>query len=109
MSKYLNKKTVIDGITFDSKKEALHYCELMEMEEQGLIHNLRLQVPYELVPVQREGKKVVERALTYKADFVYETCTGKTVVEDVKGKKTELYIAKRKLMLWKYGIKIREV
>ena len=109
MSKYLNKKTTIDGITFDSKKEALHYGELKEMEKQGLIYDLKLQVPYELIPAQKEGKKVVERALTYKADFVYTTCTGKTVVEDVKGKKTELYIAKRKFMLWKYGIKIREV
>ena len=85
MSKYLNKKTVVDGITFDSKKEALHYCELKEMEEAGLIHDLRLQVPYELIPNQRDEKgKVIERKTTYVADFVYETCTGKTVVEDVK-------------------------
>ncbi|MBQ6570642.1 MAG: DUF1064 domain-containing protein [Clostridia bacterium] len=108
MRKYHNKKTVLDGITFDSKKEAERYAELRLLERAGEIRNLRRQVRFQLVPKQYDGKKCVEREVTYIADFVYGQ-DGKTVVEDTKGVKTKDYIIKRKLMLQKYGIRIKEV
>lgn len=110
MSKYNSKKTVVDGQVFDSKKEANRYQELLLLEKAGVIKNLSRQVKFVLIPPQRdENGKVVERECSYKADFVYYEEDGETVVEDVKGFRTKEYIIKRKLMLYQYGIRIREV
>jgi hypothetical protein len=109
MSKYNAQKTTVDGITYDSRKEAQRAQELRLMLKAGVISNLREQVPYELIPAQKnEYGKVIERAVIYKADFVYDE-KGKTVVEDTKGVRTKEYVIKRKLMLYEYGIRIREV
>lgn len=110
MSKYNARKTTVDGITYDSRKEAQRAQELRLMLRAGIISNLREQVPYELIPAQKnEYGKVIERAVVYKADFVYDDEKGKTVVEDTKGVRTKEYVIKRKLMLYEYGIRIREV
>ena len=93
---------------FDSIREKKRYNELLLLERAGVITDLRLQVPFELIPAQRINGKVVERPCKYIADFVYEE-NGKTVVEDTKGMRTDKYIIKRKLMLYKYGIQIKEV
>lgn len=108
--KYHNRKTIVNGHTFDSKKEANRYSELLLLERAGAIHDLRTQVKYVLIPSQRskETGKVIERECSYKADFVY-TEGGETIVEDVKGYRTKEYIIKRKLMLHVYGIRIREI
>lgn len=106
--KYHAKKTELDGITFDSRKEAQRYAELRLLERSGAIHNLQRQVRYELIPAQKKDGKTVERACHYIADFVYEE-NGKTVVEDVKGYRTKEYVLKRKLMLQVHGIEVREV
>lgn len=103
MSKYGNRKT--NG--FDSKKEARRYEWLRLEELAGAISNLETQVEYELIPSQRIGGKVEERAVKYKADFRYIR-DGVTVVEDCKGFRTVDYVVKRKLMLWVHGIKILE-
>lgn len=124
VSKYRAKKVVVDGIKFDSKKEARRYGVLKAMEENGEIRNLELQVKFTLIPSQYEyvaqyGKKgqrikdkkvLVEREASYYADFVY--CKdGRVIVEDTKSNitKTPEYILKRKLMLHLFGIKISEV
>lgn len=118
-SKYGNKKIVVEGNTFDSKKEAKRYQELLLLEKAGAIRNLQRQVKYILIPTQREpdviGKRggikkgnVIEKECAYYADFVYEE-NGQTVVEDTKGMRTTDYIIKRKLMLYLKGIKIREI
>lgn len=107
-SKYGNKKVVVNGIQFDSKREARRYLDLRAMEIAGQIQNLRLQVKYLLIPSQRIDGKVVEREVTYVADFQYQE-NGKTVVEDSKGHRTKEYIIKQKLMLYVWGIQIREV
>ena len=110
MSKYKAQKTTVDGITYDSHKEARRAQELRLMLRAGIISNLREQVPYELIPAQKnEYGKVIERAVIYKADFVYDDEKGKTVVEDTKGVRTKEYVIKRKLMLYEYGIRIKEV
>lgn len=119
MIKYGSKKVIFDGISFDSKKEAHRYCELKLLLRAGKIKSLELQKPFELIPTQREpstmtktGKeklgRVIEQSVKYIADFVYIE-NGQTVVEDTKGIKTKDYIIKRKLMLYVYGIKIKEI
>lgn len=120
-SKYGANKTVIDGIEFDSKREAKRWTELKLLERAGIIRDLDRQVKFVLIPAQREADtigargairkgKIIERECAYVADFVYtDTETGETVVEDTKGFKTKDYIIKRKLMLWVHKIKIMEV
>lgn len=124
-SKYKAQKCMMFGIKFDSKHEAERYAILQDMQKKGEISNLTLQVPYELIPEQREksteiyksgpnkGKlkpgKLIERPLSYIADFVYRDKDGNLVVEDAKGMRTKEYIIKRKLMLYKNGIRIKEV
>ena len=108
ISKYHAKKVTYNGETFDSKKEAKRYTELLLLERAGAISGLQRQVKYELLPSQRIDGKVVERPVHYVADFRYEQ-DGKTVVEDTKGVKTKDYIIKRKLMLWVHNIQIKEV
>jgi len=103
VSKYHAKKTVVDGIIFQSRKEAKRYQELKLMQRAGLISDLRRQVTFELIPKQQG-----ERAVSYIADFVYSE-DGQTVVEDVKGVRTPVYRIKKKLMLWRHGVRIREV
>lgn len=120
--KYGNRKVIIDGLKFDSRKEANRYCELKLLERAGQITNLRTQQTFELIPAYYEnyerysktgkrltdGRRCVERAVCYKADFVYKE-NGKTIVEDTKGFKTKEYIIKRKLMLYIHNIRIKEV
>ena len=106
--KYLSKKTIIDGITFDSKKEGLHYLELKRRQELGEISNLELQPSFLLQEkFKRDGKTY--RPITYIADFRYVE-EGKVIVEDVKGFKTPEYKIKKKLLLYKYeGFEFREI
>lgn len=103
-NKYKNQKVTVDGVEFDSKKEARRYCELRLLCKAGEISNLCLQVKYELIPKQ-DG----ERAVYYLADFVYRDNDGNEVVEDAKGMRTDVYRIKKKLMLWVHGIRIKEV
>ena len=118
-SKYGAKKTIVDGTVFDSKKEARRFLELKMLEKAGSITNLRRQVKFLLIPAQRDadiigpkgGRKpgrLLEREVSYYADFCYEV-DGQTVVEDTKGVKTPEYILKRKMMLWIHGIRIKEI
>lgn len=98
--KYKNKPK--DG--YASKKEANRAAMLKLMQLAGDISDLREQVEYELIPKQ-DG----ERAVKYRADFVYKDRHGILVAEDVKGFRTDSYIIKRKLMLFVHGVKITEV
>ena len=100
MSKYRNKKTIIDGIEFDSKKEANRYCELKLLEKAKEIEDLKLQPKF----ILQEGFKkdgVTYRPITYKADFSY-IYKGRIVVEDVKGVETETFKLKRKIFEYNY-------
>lgn len=107
-SKYHAKKTVVEGIAFDSRKEADRYLVLKGMEEDGSIEDLRRQVRYELVPAfDADGRHY--RPVYYVADFVYvDKETGKEVVEDVKGMRTDVYRLKSKLFARRYGVSIKE-
>ena len=118
-NKFNAKKTVIDGIEFDSKKEARRYVVLKSLEREGKISDLQCQVEFVLIPEQREPDtvgirggihkgKLLERKVSYIADFVYRE-NENLVVEDAKGMRLPDYVIKRKLCLYILGIRIREV
>ena len=112
MNKYKNKKIEIDGIVFDSKAEAQRWQQLKLLERVGQIGNLRRQVKYVLIPAQKIDGKTVERECSYYADFCYFR-NGELIAEDVKGYRKgqayQLFSIKRKLMLEKYGIRVKEI
>ena len=108
MSKYHNRKTVVDGQAFDSIREAQRWQELRLLERGGDIRNLRRQVPFELLPQCKVCGKTL-RKKSYIADFVYLNERGCQVVEDVKGYRTQVYELKRHMMMWLYGIEVVEV
>ena len=111
------KHSCNSGHTHDSKKEAKRCDELNLLELAGEISRLESSVKFNLVPAQYgyiDGKRrCIERSVDYIADFVYYE-NGEKVVEDVKGYRGNtgaynIFKIKRKLMLHKYGIRIREV
>ena len=121
-NKYHNSAVIVDGISFQSRKEARRWRELKLMESAGMIHGLTRQKKFVLIPAQREpdtvGKrggikkgKLIERECAYYSDFAYYDKEGNEVVEDVKSPatRTKDYILKRKMMLYVHGIRIREI
>lgn len=118
--KYRNIRTQVDGIPFDSQKEARRFIELKSLLKAGKIRNLKLQPQFTLQEsyVTPDGKRV--RAIRYLADFSYDRPTSPDqngyihwvkVVEDVKSQatRTAQYEIKRKLMLERFGIVVEEV
>lgn len=119
-NKYGNRKIVVDGIVFDSAREAHRYSELLVLLKAGEISDLKRQVRIVLIPPQREPEtigprggikpgKLIEHEVSYIADFVYKDKDGNQIWEDSKGFHTKDYIIKRKLALYLLGIRIREV
>ena len=110
MNKYHSRKTTVDGITFDSKAEAARYQELRILFRAGIIRELKLQPEYELIPAFKKNG-VTYRRTVYRADFsYYDTVSGRFVIEDVKGVRTELYRLKKKLFEYKYpDLEIKEI
>ena len=104
-NKYGSRKVQVDGITFDSQKEAYRYNELKLLERAGKISNLELQPKFELIPTQRYKGKTL-RKMSYYADFKYLDEEGNVIVEDTKGFKTDVYQIKKKLLIQKYGEEI---
>ena len=119
--KYRNKKIEYDGHIFDSRKEYERYLILKSWEKNGDITDLECQKKFVLIPAQRAADtvnsrgrrvqgKVIERECAYYADFVYyDVKTGRFVVEDVKGMRTEVYKLKKKMLLYFHGLRIKEV
>ena len=123
-----NKKVTVDGIEFDSKKEAQRYFELKLLLQAGEISDLELQKEFELIPAQYEtfprygkkgqrlqdGKRCIEKSCVYKADFAYKR-DGQLIVEDVKGYRDPAsatyakFVIKRKLLLCRFGIRVIEI
>jgi hypothetical protein len=108
-NKYHNKKVTVDGLTFDSIKEANRWQELRLMERAGKITGLSRQLRIEIVQ-----KTKLHRARHYVADFVYfDKEHGKTIYEDVKGYKKglayQMFSLKRDILYWRHGIEVTEV
>ena len=122
-SKYRNVRTVVDGETFDSKREAQYWHELKLREKVGEIHGLKRQVPFDLLcpEVLWEGLVVdtnvevfTRRVSQYVADFVYydhfkDGAYWGLHVVDAKGKRTALYQLKKKWLELQSGLIIEEV
>lgn len=121
-AKYGNHRVFRYGQWFDSEHEANRFFELSMLQRSGEISDLRTQVPFELIPTQREPDTVgvrggikkgrcIEKSCVYYADFVYKDKNGKKVVEDAKSPatRTEAYKIKKKLMLQVHHIQIIEV
>ena len=112
MTKYNNKKVVLNGITFDSQKEARRYQDLSLLERAGEINDLELQKAFILAEsVKFESEPRHKPAVKYVADFVYRE-NGQLVVEDVKSTMTRnlpVYRLKKHLMKSVHGIEIREI
>ena len=121
--KYNASKTTIDGIIFDSRKEAKRYLFLKDLERSGDISNLHRQVTYELLPAVTEQViirlktklkstiRTLQRPITYRADFVY--CRyGKVITEDVKASPKMIpadFKIKEKLFFYKYKYRITKI
>ena len=101
---------------FDSVKERNRFAELILQQRAGIITDLKRQVEYQLIPANKRGDGKTERACKYIADFVYmDAVTGDQIVEDVKGYRDPnsagyaKFVIKRKLMLDRYGITVKEI
>lgn len=103
-NKYHNQKIEIDGITFDSKKEASRYAELKLMKKAHVILDFELQPEFILQDgYVRDGKTV--QPIKYRADFKVMYADGRVVIIDVKSSekfKTDVYKLKKKMLLYKY-------
>lgn len=104
------KRTVSSGRAYDSKREAIHGEMLILSEKRGFIKDLIFQPKF---PFKKKGLDVLTptgRTRYYRADFSFiEVKTGKYIVQDVKGMRTQLYELKRDLVKAIYGIEIEEV
>jgi hypothetical protein len=122
LNKYRNVKTVVDGITFDSKAEARRYSELKLLERANEIRDLKLQPRYPLAigdrPISIRNKHGVKRKVVYIADFEYviehseyhhPAMRYEKIIEDVKGYDTPTSRLKRGIVEAQYGIRVREV
>lgn len=102
--KYLNKKVEVDGLLFDSQKEARRWSELRLLERAGQISDLSRQVR---MPLRVNGKLVC----TFIPDFTYVGADGQAVIEDVKSdftRKLPVYRIKAKLVEALTGTKVLE-
>jgi|SRR3990167_5406847 len=101
MNKYGNIEKVIDGIIFQSIKEANRYQELKLLLKAKEIWELEVQPVFQLQKgfKDKQGKK--HRPITYTPDFGYYDKRG-SIIEDVKGIKTDVYKLKKKLFLYRF-------
>jgi len=98
--KYGNKEIIVNGIRFQSKKEANRYCELLLLQRAKIISNLKLQPRFLLQEGFKKNGKTYKK-IEYIADFQYVE-NGKVIIEDVKGYETEVFKIKHKLFEYKY-------
>ena len=102
-SKYHNKKTTVDGIKFDSKREAQFYSSLKQLERAGQVSQIELQKRY---PLAVNGHAVC----SYFADFAFhDAIQDRYRVVDIKGVVTKDFSIKRKLMRAIHGIEVEVI
>jgi len=100
-SKYKNRHKTVDGINFDSEKEARRYAELKLLKAAGEVLSIELQPSFELQPGYRRNGKYI-RPIIYRADFRVTWKDGRVQVIDIKGYRTDKYQLKKKILLFKY-------
>ena len=101
-NKYKNKKTIVDGIKFDSEMESHYYLYLKHLKEIGEVIDFELQPTFLLQEgfSTKDGDRI--RPIKYIADFRVVYRDGHEEVIDVKGKITAEFKIKRKMLLYKY-------
>lgn len=107
INKYKNTNTEIDGIVFDSKKEAKRWSELKLLQRAGEISDLQRQVSITLIPTHKTPSGKTVRGMKYIADFTY-TKGGIKIIEDTKGYRTDVFKAKLKIMSYMLGLEVIE-
>lgn len=100
-NKYGAKKTTVYGRTFDSKREAEYYLELLDLKRRGEVVSITLQPSFELLEGFVDNAGYKQLPITYTPDFLVEYADGHTEVVEVKGMKTRDYILRKKLFLHK--------
>lgn len=106
-SKYKNKPQVVDGVRFDSKREAKRWFDLVNQVRAGQIAHLERQVSYVLAPsVRIAGEKRARPEMKYTADFTYYR-DGQKIVEDAKGHADTAFRIRQHLMKSVHGIDVR--
>lgn len=108
MSKFNNRKVIVDGHKFDSRHEAQVYLYLKQQQTEGNITQLSLQVPFTLLEKYKINNRTV-REIKYIADFTFINSDGQLEIWDAKGVRTDCYKLKKKLFEFRYGIEIKEV
>jgi hypothetical protein len=103
-NKYGNKEIIIDGITFQSKKEGRYYSNLKLLQKAGEVVKFDMQVPFTLFEGFKLNGKSVLRPIKYILDFVVSYKNGQAKYVDTKGCVTPLSQIKRKWMMDKFGI-----
>ena len=99
--KYGNKITEVDGIAFGSTKEADYYSNLKWLQRTGAVKSIELQPEFVLQPAYEiAGKKI--RPIIYRADFKVTEADGHIYYVDTKGMRTQVYLLKKKMLLYKY-------
>lgn len=99
-NKYNARKTVVGKHTFDSKREAEVYLELLAKQQAGEVVRIGFQPEYTLLEgfTDNEGKK--QRPIKYTADFFVTFADGHSEVIEVKGVRTRDYMLRKKLFLY---------
>lgn len=100
-NKYGNKKTVVNGIKFDSLAESRYHLILLDKKKKGEILDFELQPVFELQPTFKKNGETF-RAIKYKADFKVIHNDGRIQIIDVKGMETSVFKMKRKMFEYKY-------
>lgn len=101
-NKYRNKKTIVNGITFDSKMEAQYYSYLNLLKSNGIVEDFEMQKEFVLLDSFKKNGKTI-RAIKYKADFVVIYKDDHIEVIDIKGAITKEFAIKRKLFEKRYS------
>lgn len=97
MNKFGAIPTVVDGIRFDSLKEARRWGELRLLEKSGEIRALRRRVRIDLEGRDGPLKTRTGKVMRLTVDFAYEDrrLNWAEVYEDSKGKPTRDYEVRR--------------
>lgn len=96
-SKYNSRKVWIDGVCFDSQKEADYYCQLKLLLKSGMIDGFCRQARFVVTAGNAETK-----ATEYVTDFIIFFPDKTYKIVDVKGMETEVFKLKMKSLKEKY-------
>ena len=98
-NKYNARKTMVCGRTFDSKREAEVYLELLAQKQAGEIVRIGFQPQYTLLEGFKDNTGKNQKPITYTADFFVTYADGRHEVIEVKGVRTRDYLLRKKMFL----------